>query len=162
MTQTLPCMCNVWHRHWHSYVMCLCFLLPTLHSLFQSPTYTLPCTVVASFGLRNRDIQLFSACVMSDADVILDQWRTIWATPSCVTWLVHVKMFFCNFFLFYRSRQHLIWLQRGGVDRTFACKSREWTRGWGSRAAEEVEEKVGDEGRKVPLTLLHLYSSQCY
>ncbi len=31
-------------------------------------TYTLSCPMVASFGLRNRDIQDFSACVMSDAD----------------------------------------------------------------------------------------------
>ena len=30
---------------------------------------TLPCPMVASFGLRNRDIHDFSACVMSDADV---------------------------------------------------------------------------------------------
>ncbi len=37
---------------------------------YQGPgtTYTLPCPMVASFGLRNRDIQDFSACVMSDAD----------------------------------------------------------------------------------------------
>ncbi len=34
----------------------------------ESLTYTFPCHMVASFGLRNRDIQDFSACVMSDAD----------------------------------------------------------------------------------------------
>ena len=34
----------------------------------KSLTHTLPCPMVASFELRNRDIQDFSACVMSDAD----------------------------------------------------------------------------------------------
>ncbi len=45
MTQTLTCVCNVWHRHWHWHVC-----------------------VMASYGLRNRDTQDFLACVMSDAD----------------------------------------------------------------------------------------------
>ena len=40
----------------------------------QNPTYTLPYPMVASFGLRNRDIQDFSACVMSDADALLG-WK---------------------------------------------------------------------------------------
>ncbi len=31
-------------------------------------TFTLPCPMVANFGLHNRDIKDFSACVMSDAD----------------------------------------------------------------------------------------------
>ena len=34
-------------------------------------TYTLPCPMVASFGLRNRDIHDFLACIMSDADANL-------------------------------------------------------------------------------------------
>ncbi len=37
--------------------------------------YTLPCIVVASYGLRNRDTQDFLARVMSDADVIIDHYR---------------------------------------------------------------------------------------
>ncbi len=37
----------------------------------QNLQYTLPCIVVASYGLRNRDTQYFLACVMSDADDIL-------------------------------------------------------------------------------------------
>ena len=32
--------------------------------------YTLPCIVVASYGLRNRDTQDFLACIMSDADAL--------------------------------------------------------------------------------------------
>ena len=55
-------------------------LVPKLASLPQGghkkirkkmcKTYARHCTVVASFGLRNRDIHDFSACVMSDADVV--------------------------------------------------------------------------------------------
>ena len=41
----------------------------------QSPTYTLPCPMVASFGLRN--IQDFSAYVMSDADGVSDADTTL-------------------------------------------------------------------------------------
>ncbi len=43
----------------------------------QSTIYTLPCPMVASFGLRNRDIQDFSACVMSDADGWTDRHTAI-------------------------------------------------------------------------------------
>ncbi len=41
--------------------------VPVAHHLVCH--YALPRPRVASFGLRNRDIQDFSACVMSDADV---------------------------------------------------------------------------------------------
>ena len=33
-----------------------------------APTYALPYPMVASFGLRDRDIQDILACIMSDAD----------------------------------------------------------------------------------------------
>ncbi len=46
------------------YVFSSLLSIPSL----QSPTYTLPCPMVASLGLCNRDIHNFSACVMSDAD----------------------------------------------------------------------------------------------
>ena len=36
--------------------------------------YTLSCTVVASYGLRNRETQDFLACVMSDADAFINSY----------------------------------------------------------------------------------------